>query len=116
VKYSLREDRDIRNTIKRAKPYESKRSIRSRYDVNRVVDRFSSGLGSYGEEAKSKAPAYKPKFSAETSSDSQLLDKYYISSHHPPRDILTELGDTSGNKSWVPLMVLGIIIFFLFRS
>jgi hypothetical protein len=115
VKYSLREDRGIRDTVKRAKPYESKHSIRSRYAVNRVVDKFSSGLGSYGE-AKPKAPAYAPKFSAETSNDSQLLDKYYISSHHPPRDILTELGDTNGKKSWIPLMVLGVVIFFLFRS
>ena len=127
MKYSRREDRYIIHNVKKAKPYESKRSIRTRYDINRVVDGFSSGLGSYGDatsvqgsfqtpSGKGTANTYTPRFKAESATETQLLDKYYISSHLPPMDILTELGDTPSSKSWVPLAILAVAILFLFIS
>lgn len=41
----------------------------------------------------------------------ELVDRYYIRSHFPPRDVLTELGEESKQKKWplIPLAIMALI-------
>lgn len=97
MKYSNREDRNIRNIVKNTSLYPSRRTIKSKYDVTRVVEEFANGLNGF---------------------DDNLVDKYYIPGHIPTRDIMTELGDTLGKPSTankVSLFILVIAVFLLLR-
>ena len=98
AKYSNREDRDIRKTIEQTPPYPSRKSIKCKYDIERVVNKFSHGLNGLN--------------------DADLLDKYYMPGHVPSRDIMTELGDTpsSSTTNKVSLGLLALGIFLLLNS
>ena len=83
-----RDDRNRRRAVRAAKPYESRHSIQNRFKVTNTVNKIARGLGDFGQEHTS----FKPKFTEAPKTDKDLLDKYYIASHSPPRDVLTELG------------------------
>lgn len=41
--------------------------------------------------------------------DVELLDRYYVRSHFPPRDILTELGETKTKKPKLLLTAIAVL-------
>jgi hypothetical protein len=95
VKYSNRQDREIRDTIRETAPYPSRKSIKNKYGVTRVVEEFANGLDGY--------------------TDAVLLDKYYMPGHVPTRDIMTELGSTEAtttNKVSFGLLMLAFFLLF----
>jgi len=82
VDYDEREDRKIRELIRNTAPYDSRKTIKCKYDVTRFVDKFASGLGGHVDD---------------------ILDKYYTPDHSPTRDVMTEMGDVtsaSGPAWW----------------
>lgn len=93
-KYSDRDDRDIRNSVKNTPAYPSRKSIKNKYDVSRTVDEFANGLGGLGDIA--------------------IIDKYYMPGHIPSRDVMTELNGTpeasTANKLSLGFLLLGIIL------
>jgi len=87
MKYDEREDREIRSLIRKTAPYDSRKTIKRKYDVTRFVNKFASGLGE---------------------SDDDILDKYYTPDHRPSRDAMTEMGGFNGIGSLVrPTMITG---------
>lgn len=95
MKYSARDDRQIRSKVKNTAPYPSRRSIKKKYDVTRAVEDFGNTLGNF---------------------DMSIIDRYYMPGHIPARDIMTELGEVktafTPNKISFVLMMLGILLLF----
>jgi len=100
MKFNRRDDRDLRQTVKETKPYESRKSIKRRFDVNQVVNNFAKGLDGFGDN------------------HAKLLDKYYMPSHIPTRDILTELSGIPKKslKTVAIAIAIALGLFLLLRT
>lgn len=93
-RYSRIKDRAIRQEMANSRPYESRASLRRKYDitqkVNKIRRKVNKGYSFNGIDT--------------------VVDKYYIPSHYPPRDVLTELGQVEAKKSKISLLTLAAII------
>lgn len=107
MKYSHREDREIRRRIRKSLPYESRKKSKAKYAVDQKVQRIAHGLGGLGQDEP-----YISKYAAPAPTHNALLDKYYIPSHYPSRDILTELGNVS-TVSKIPVGIVATVIVYL---
>ena len=98
----IREDRATIRSIKSTPKYPSRRSLRASYEVKQIINKFLAQQRSQlGEE--------------------NIEDKYYIESHFPPRDILTELaglgeGEGKGKMSTAAILVLLGLALLIFKT
>ena len=102
MKYKHREEREIRNDAKNSKYYESRRSLRCKYDVNQIVNKMRRDVNK-GSTFQGLGEAL-------------VEDKYYIESHFPPRDVLTEMrgmGQTEAKETKASWITIGLIILAL---
>jgi len=103
MKYKHRAERKNRDEMKFSKKYESRKSLRGKYDLTRFVNKIrrkvntGSTFQGYGDSES-------------------IVDKYYIDSHFPPRDVLTELGQLETEKktktslATIGLIILGLVL------
>ena len=107
MKYSNREDRKIRELVRSTAPYDSRKTIKNRYDVTRFVSKYASELGDGGDGGEDDNEVL-----------DEVLDKYYTPDHTPTRDVMTEMGDTNkpGTMSLVSFGLMLLFIGFLLKS
>lgn len=100
-KYKERNDRDIRDEAFTCRPYESRRSLRSKHDVNQVITKIRRKVN---------------KGNTFQGLGEEIEDKYYIQSHYPPRDVLTEMrgmGQVEAKDTKTSWAAIGLIILAL---
>jgi hypothetical protein len=124
MKYSRRKDRATRWAISHTPKYESKKSIEKRFRVNEIVQKFARGLGAVEEEdiiGKYYIQSHVPPRDILTElrgygEEEDIIGKYYIQSHVPPRDILTELRGTEKPKPSNFLVLLAVVVGLIWFS
>lgn len=99
MKYNNRDERNIINELKASKRYESRHSLRCRYDVNQLVNKIRRSVN--------KGSTFQGL--------GEVEDKYYRESHYPSADVITEMRGMGEAKktSWVVRLSAGIGLIIL---
>ena len=89
MRYDRKKDRSIWREMNKAS-YDSRQDLAAKARVRAIVEKFAHQHPGLGEV------------------DTPLLDRYYIRSHFPPKDVLTELAGAEEKK--IPFLKIALIV------